>query len=340
VVYLIEPIERYLRRRLTERNRNRFDRAKRFVESIKRGGDAAAAHRANARWLKFLCRHPAVQRDIWPQDADFLRHFAIVFGLSARETRKFIGLSLFGRLWRAWGFDGLVGGPPEFVARLTRVKGSKHFDDNRRDGTGLILLPMHGLFSRLFQPYLRHGGHDGLELGLTNDRLEQRGFDTPGAKRLELARQMHAARHALDRGGIVFNAPDARQNLDNSRPVDFFGRQRRLAAGFAELALRTNAQLMPVAYRFSPRGFFVLEFGPPFSVPEPPSADEERIDSLVAQYAHFLRDEWRRYPWNLQWSHLQYYCLLPEVDSGARGERAGKPPSMEPRYGGVDEEFA
>lgn len=340
MVYLIEPIERYLRRRLSDRNRRRFDRAKEFVEAIKRSGDYEAAHRANARWLKFLCSHPAIQRDIWPQDADFLRHFATVFGLSPRETRKFIGMSLLGRLWRSWCFDRLNGGEPELVARLTRVSGLEHFGRNRQDGAGLILLPMHGLFSRLFQPYLRHGGHSGLELGITNDRLEQAGFGTQGTKRLELARQMHAAKHLLSRGGIVFNAPDARQNLDNSRPVEFFGRQRRLAAGFAELALRTDAQVMPVAYRFSPRGFFVLEFGAPFVIPDPPSSDDERINSLVAQYASFLRAEWRRYPWNLQWSHLEYYCLLPQLDSDANGGKAAMPLAAEARYGGVDEEFA
>jgi lauroyl/myristoyl acyltransferase len=319
VVDPIAPIERHLRRRLgSELDRQRFDRAKRFVdETVRRGAGAEITQRMNARWLKFLCSRTPVQTDVWPEDADFLRHFAAAFGLPPSERRKFLGLSLLGRLWRALYFDALAEGPPELVARLTQVEGWEHFDGCRRDGPGLILLPVHGQFTRLFRVYLRHRGHDGLEVGVTNDKLEQKGLQTPVAKRFELARQLHAAKHLLAQGGIVFNPPDARQNLDNSRSVEFFGRQRQLAAGFAELALKTGAHVVPIAYRFSPRGSFVLEFGARFNVPDTQSTQDERIDSLVGQYASFLRDEWRRYPWNIPWNHLLHYCLLPEVDPGA-----------------------
>jgi len=273
---------------------------------------------------------------MWPKEANFLRHFATVFGVPLAERRKFIGLSLLGRLWRAWCFDDLMKRPPEFVALLTRVTGWEHFDRCRQDGAGLILLPVHGQFSRLFQPYLRHRGHDGVEVGLTNDKLEAKGFQTPTAKRFELARQMHAARHLLNRGGIAYNLPDARQNLDNSRSVEFFGRRRQLAAGFAELALTTGAHVVPVAYRFSPRGFFVVEFGAPFHVPGPHSTHDERVDWLVGQYANFLRDEWRQYPWNIHWDHLQYYCLLPEVDPSTL-EKANTASPSEARSSGARE---
>jgi hypothetical protein len=74
---------------------------------------------------------------------------------------------------------------------------------------------------------------------------------------------------------------------------------------------------VPVVYRFTPRGTFALEFGAPFGVLGPQSTHDERVDSLVAQYANFLRDEWRRYPWNIPWNHLLHYCLLPEADPGA-----------------------
>jgi len=298
-----------------------LDRAKRFVdETARRGGDIA--QRINARWLKFLCSRGPVRTNVWPEDADFLRHFATVFGVPPDKTREFVGLSLLGRLWRACYFDDLANGPPELVARLTRLIGWEHFDRCRRDGKGLILAPVHTQFARLFLIYLRHRGHDGLEVGITHDKLEAQGLRTAVAKQFELARQMHAAKHLLARGGIVFNPPDARQNLDHSRPVEFFGRQRQLAAGFAELALKTEANVMPVVYRFTPRGTFVLEFGAPFDVLDPQSTHDERVDALVAQYGDFLRDEWRRYPWNIPWNHLLHYCLLPEAGSFAPGEQA------------------
>jgi lauroyl/myristoyl acyltransferase len=321
LVSVIRPIERHLRRHLaSELSRQRFDRAKRFVYEAKRGGSREIAHQVNARWLKFLCSRTPVQRDIWPESAAFLHHFATVFGLPPAERRRFVALSLMGWLWRDSCLHEFT---PELMTRLTRVMGWEHFDQCRRDGAGLILVPVHGQFSRWFRPYLRHRGHDSLTVGVPEDKLEAKGFRTPTAKRFELARQMHAAKHLLARGGIACNLPDARQNLDSSRSVEFFGRPRRIATGFAELALTTGAHVVPIAYRFSPRGFFVLEFGAPFHVLGPQSTHDERVDSLVAQYASFLRDEWRRYPWNVHWNQLRAYCLLPEVDLDAPDEADG-----------------
>ena len=349
MLYLIRPIERHVRRHLgSERDRHRFDRAKRFVdESVaRRAGDAsrgstsyqdghgisytfdfadkppvpldADAQRVHVRWLRFLCRQESVQRDMWPQQVRFLRHFAAAFGLPRDELREFIDLSLFGRLWRTGSHRDLAKGPTEIVGELTRIRGWEHFETGRQDRTGLLVLPFHSQFMRLFQRYLLHRGYDGLELGHTSGKLKKRGHVTPVAQKLELARQMQAAKLLLARGGIVYNLPDARENLDNARTVEFFGRERPLATGFAELALRTGARVITVTQRFSPRGYFVMEFGPPFSIPPAALSHEQRIGALVGQYAEFLRNEWRRYPWNVHWEHLRYYC--GEVDLGAPGD--------------------
>ena len=320
----LAPIERHLRHRLgSERNRARFDRAKGIVAATTRGdGDGASMLRMRARWLKFLCARAPVQTEVWPEDADFLRYVASVLELSPARRRTFIGLSLLGRLWRAMYFEALADGPLEQVARLTHVIGWEHFEHCRQGGAGLILLPVHGQFARLFLRYLRARGHDGLEVGMTGDKLERKGLQTPIAKRFELARQMQAAKQLLARGGIVFNPPDARQNLDNSRPVEFFGRRRQLAVGFAELALKTHAHVVPIAYRFTSRGSFVLEFGTPFDKPDPQQSHDARVDALLAQYARFLRDEWRNYPWNIPWNHLLNHCLLPEADTPAQGSES------------------
>ena len=42
-------------------------------------------------------------------------------------------------------------------------------------------------------------------------------------------------------------------------------------------------------------------------------------------FAEFLRAQWRRYPWNIPWHHLEQYCSLPEADPGALDEKAISP---------------
>lgn len=319
--YDVESIERYLRRRLRGRDRNRFERAKRFVdEATRRSADSAAAHRLRARWLGFLSRRRPVQTEIFWPDLDFLRRFAGFIGLPPADMPEFVELSLLGRLWRASAYVELLGGDPEVVVRLTRATGRERFEHCRQDGNGIILVTIHSQFSRLSVPYLRHQGQEILKVGIPRADLVVRGFGTQSAQRLELARQMHAAKHQLARGGIVLNAPDALEQLDNSIAVNFLGRQRRIAAGFAELAIRTRASVVPVVYRFSPRGFFLQEFEAPFDDPGPQSTPEARIGALVGQYARFLADEWLRYPWNIQWKQMRHYCEWPETDPGvARG---------------------
>lgn len=337
----LRPIERHFRRHLTSGlDRQRFDRAKQFVDETKRHGiDEETAHRVQARWLKFLCCRAPTLRELWPEEVGFLRHFAAVFGLPPAERREFVRLSLLGELWRSWCYNDLYQGPPELVGRLTRVTGWEHFD-RCRDGAGVILLPIHAQFSRLFRPYLRYRGHDSIGVGLTYDKLEATGFRTSPAKQLELARQMHAAKHLLSRRGIAHSLPDFPQNDHNCRLIEFFGRQRRIATGFAELALKTGAHVMPIAHQFSRRGFFLLEFGAPFHVLGPHSPHDQRVDSLVGQYASFLRDEWRRYPWNIQWAHLRLYCRLPKFDPGALGEMDYAPRLSEAGFNGGREGFA
>ena len=321
MAYLIGPIERHLKRHLTtDVGRRRFDRAKRFVDAKVLGGDVETVHRLNARWLKFLCSRAPVQKAAWPEEVASLRNFATVFGLPPGERREFLSLALFGPHWRAFCFADLSKAP-ELVASLTQVIGWEHFDRGRQNGAGLILLPVHGLFAPLLLLYLRHRGHEGLQVGLPSHKLEKKGLLTPAAKQFELARQMHAAKQLLKGGGMVFNLPDAFQNLDHSRAVEFFGRQRRIAAGFAELALMTGARVIPISYRFTARGSFVLEFGEPLHDPGPESSHDERVGALVGQFADFVRAEWRRYPWNIPWHHMAHHCSLPEVDSGAPDQK-------------------
>jgi lauroyl/myristoyl acyltransferase len=309
------PIERWLSRYLaSEPGRKRAQRTKRTIyATLRRIAGDAMAQRLIVRWLKFLCGRAFAQRSIFPEATELLRQFATVFKLSTDDTREFLALSMMAREWREW--RRIVELPHATLSRVTRVVGQQHLDACMRDGRGVILLLHHSQFSRLAIAYLREQGHDSVAVGMASQDLEQKGFQTEVERKFELGRQMHAAKHRLAKGGVVFNVPDAFQNLDSFRVVEFFGRERPIATGFAELALKSEARVMPVAYRLSPRGLFVLEYGAPFERPGPQTSHDERVGALVEQYAEFLRAEWRPYPWDIHWHHLHFFGELRPCSS-------------------------
>ena len=281
----------------------------------------------NARWLKFLCSRKPVQTDVWPADAEFLRHFATVFGLPPDERRKFVGLSLLGRLWRAVVVSTISRkGRPNSCARLTHVTGWEHFDRCRRDGAGLILCRSTASLPACSNRTFAIEDTTASRSVSRTTSSSAKGLRTPAAKRFELARQMHAAKHLLARGGIVFNLPDARQNLDNSR----VGGVLRTAAPTRHRVRRARAQdrRSRCADRLPIFAARILRPGVRGTLPRARASSRSPTSassSLVGQYADFLRDEWRRYPWNIDWSHLRHFCRLPKFNPDALGENAIAP---------------
>ena len=310
------PFGRWLAQYLaSERGRQRSRRVKGVIyATLRRIGGDAMAQQLILRWLRFVCGSRFVQRSLFAQAIEHLSRFAETFKLTPEETREFLGLSLMAREWREW--RQIAAPPAGSIARVTRVAGPEHFDACVREGKGVMLLLHHSQFARLSLDWLREHGHDSVIVGMSSQDQEKRGLQTPVQKNFELARQLHLAKHRLGKGGVVIFVPDAYQNLESFRMVEFFGRLRPIATGFAELGLKSGARLLPIAYRLSTDGLFTLEFAPPLQASDPMASHEARIDALIAQYAEFLRTEWKPYPWDLHWHHLDFYCQLPLLPAG------------------------
>jgi lauroyl/myristoyl acyltransferase len=313
VAILTLPFERWLAQYLaSESGRQRSERTKRRIyAALRRVVGDARAQRLIVRWLELLCGSRFAQRSLFPEAAAHLRRFASVFELPPAQTPGFVALSMTAREWREW--RRIAEPPAGTLARVTRVVGQEHLDAGLHEGKGVILLLHHSQFSRLALVWLSDRGYETATVGMPNQDLEKRGLQTPAQKSFELGRQMHAAKHLLGKGGVVINVPDAYQNLQSFRMVEFFGRLRPIATGFAELALKSGARAMPIAYRLARSGLFELEFAAPLQLPTPGTNHEACIDALVGQYVDFLRAEWRPYPWDLHWYHLDFFCQLPRV---------------------------
>jgi lauroyl/myristoyl acyltransferase len=128
-----------------------------------------------------------------------------------------------------------------------------------------------------------------------------------------LARPALLAKRFLQAQGLVCLAADGYNGL-SGLVLPFFGRQRRFASGFAELAVDCGALAIPVLAPVDERGRVELEFLDPLEeeVPLPGSgttARRPRVESLIRRYARLLEDSWREHPGNIY--NFGFFAALP-----------------------------
>lgn len=98
----------------------------------------------------------------------------------------------------------------------------------------------------------------------------------------------------LRKNGLVGVVADGLQG-SGGRERTFLGRRRRFHAGFAELAVRTGAVVVPVVARMTAAGRITIEFLPALA-DDPAVEREQRIETLLDQYLACLAEEWRHSP--------------------------------------------
>ena len=100
---------------------------------------------------------------------------------------------------------------------------------------------------------------------------------------------------ALRRGEGVGLALD-RDATDSGRVVEFFGRPARLPDGFALLALRTGAPVLPVLVWRLPGARYVLRAYPPMVFPVVKQPDDATVQQTMRQVLSVVEREMRRDP--------------------------------------------
>jgi hypothetical protein len=109
----------------------------------------------------------------------------------------------------------------------------------------------------------------------------------------------------LRHGGIVLITGDGYQGkLPFFLP--FCGRQRRFGVGFAELAARTGAKIIPIAYAVKPEGGIAVDFLDPLEA-QGVVHQEEIVDSLVRQYVALLEHRWMSDPGSVSLYQLEWF---------------------------------
>ncbi len=137
-----------------------------------------------------------------------------------------------------------------------------------------------------------------------------------------LLRQTYLARRVLMDGGMLHMVPDGLQG-NSGVPVPFHGRVRRLATGFAELAVSTGAPVVPVIATMDVDGRIHVEFSAPLDTGPEDMERRERIEGLIRQYARFLEIRWSDDPGGVRMHHVEHFLELPALTAGHAGGVAG-----------------
>jgi lauroyl/myristoyl acyltransferase len=208
----------------------------------------------------------------------------------------------------------------EFAHRV-RVTGLKHLQRARESGRGAIVLSSNVGWKHLALVALKGqnvdemmqvgGGMRTLGLiGLT--QLKSQFLLTIEEDQIKsnshLSYQLARGKQVLEHGGLLFIAGDGHRG-QQKKEVSFLNRRRRFGTGFAELALTTDALVIPVFTSLRADGTAEVTFHPPLTVPD--SERETQVRSLLEQYARLLEDYWKTDLPNVRWKQMKQYLSLP-----------------------------
>jgi hypothetical protein len=119
-------------------------------------------------------------------------------------------------------------------------------------------------------------------------RLKDRHLFSISHREHRRASQLLKGQQLLQQGGVVLISGDGYQGkLPFLFP--FCGRERRFGMGFAELAVRTGACVVPIFYRVTPEGGLTVEFSAPLVAT---GAHDEQVAQFVRQYVTLLEQRW------------------------------------------------
>ena len=209
-------------------------------------------------------------------------------------------------------------------ARRVRVTGLEYLENARKTSRGLIFLSSNvGLKHLAFILLTEMNVDDVMQVGGGMRTLGIVGLSQFRSQFLlaineeliksnsHLSFQLAKGKHILEQGGVLIIAGDG-QRGHQKKEIPFLNRRRPFGTGFAELAITTDALVVPVLTSLRENGTADIIFHPPLIVPE--GSREEQVRSLVEQYARLLEEYWRTDLPNVRWKQMKQYLSLPPIE--------------------------
>ncbi|MCX6033081.1 MAG: AMP-binding protein [Chloroflexi bacterium] len=223
------------------------------------------------------------------QRAAVLQEWLALVGRDDPSGRE-MELSLLANTWRGWR-EACVQQPETFAQWVT-VNGVDKLDVLLADGRPIILVATHTAI---------RGGAMKMAIRQRSDRnIWTLGYCSTG--QVDAVARVVRARNTLMQGGMVVVTEDGAQGTKGVE-IPIYDRPWLFRSGGAELALDTDAALLPVFCTLAHSGHVAVEFLEPLTSAH--SARQGQVEDLTRQYAALLEARWPSLLSNMKWGKLQ-----------------------------------
>jgi len=282
--------------------RKRFRRRVKHILNPPTRGRWIIPYQQGIKIQRFWFRQRWVQRLFFHRQLKLLKKMVGLSGNSQADMDDLILCSLMTNTWKKWRKVVLS---REENHTWSTVEGLERLLTAKKGNRGIILVTTHSLRTSLLRSVIR-------SCGLKEIYSIHHEKDITGHSHLmaAYARQLVEAQKVLKQGGILSIAGDGfRGDTGSSQP--FYGRMVPFRSGYADLALRTGAVLLPVFEYFTIDGHLKLEIAPPI---EPPVGGREiQIEGIKQQYIQALIERWPRLLPSTSWFKLQQIWRMPGI---------------------------
>lgn len=198
----------------------------------------------------------------------------------------------------------------QHISRQTQVENLEKLERARELGQGVVLVRSHDFATTWFRP-LKLANHRVGGVRHVVQQLRQQSMLDENAL---FVHQINGARRSLLSGQIVEINGDGYQGTSAGIEHTFHGRRRRFLAGFAELAVMTDAAVLVVDCSLQRPLTACIKLIGPLDGGSRTMPHEERIELLVSQYVQLLHKKWAEEPWMIPFCEIDAHLNAPPID--------------------------
>lgn len=192
------------------------------------------------------------------------------------------------------------------------ITGDDHLHRVRSRGQSVVLVPYHTPLVYFLLPALHYLGFSRPVMATWGGRRQHApaGKATPAQEWMQATQTMRDLMSQLAEGGLIVIQADGLKG-QVSAELTVLGRLYPFRSGFAELAVRTGAAVIPTTIHLADDARIRVALHEPFDAGREAQSRDERVLGLLAQFADFYAHNSRQYPESLTLGRMRKFLQLP-----------------------------